>query len=170
MIPLESVARATCLAILLAGCHPAQSSSGAETLTVTHVADGDTLTGLDGAGQRVRVRLLGVDAPEVAHDGRLGECGATDARNSLERLVLHQRVTLFDDPRADRIDRYGRRLAYVEVGGVDVALRQVEVGYAAAWYPRGETRPARQASYLDAEQAARKARAGAWATCPSLGR
>lgn len=134
------------------------------------MADGDTLTGLDGAGQRVRVRLLGVDAPEVAHDGRLGECGATDARNSLERLVLHQRVTLFDDPRADRIDRYGRRLAYVEVGGVDVALRQVEVGYAAAWYPRGETRPARQASYLDAEQAARKARAGAWATCPSLGR
>lgn len=127
VIPLESVALATCLAILLAGCHPAQSSPGAETLTVTHVADGDTLTGLDGAGQHVRVRLLGVDAPEVAHDGRPGECGATDARNSLERLVLHQRVTLADDPRADRIDRYGRRLAYVDVGGVDVALRQLEV-------------------------------------------
>ena len=121
MIPLESVAVAGCLAVLLTGCYPTPKAAGGdEQLTVTHVADGDTLTGLDAAGQRVRVRLLGIDAPEVAHDGEPGECGAEDARRALQRLVLHHVVTLADDPRADRIDRYGRRLAYVEATGCDV--------------------------------------------------
>lgn len=137
---------------------------------MTYVADGDTFSGLSAAGERVRVRLLGIDAPEVAHDGGPAECGATDARSALQRLVLHQRVSLAYDPRADRIDRYGRRLAYADVAGVDVAVHQLAAGYAAAWYPRNEPRPARHASYLDAEQLARTAHAGAWASCPRLGR
>lgn len=171
MIPLESVAVASCLVILLTGCYQTPRAAGdADELTVTHVADGDTLAGVDAAGQRVRVRLLGIDAPELAHAGEPGECGATDARRELEQLVLHQVITLTDDPRAHRIDRYGRRLAYVDVAGVDVALHQLEAGYAAAWYPRGEPRPARHASYRDAQQAARRADAGAWASCPRIGR
>lgn len=83
---------------------------------------------------------------------------------------MHQRVTLVDDPRAERIDRYGRRLAYVDVAGVDVALHQLKAGYAAAWYPRSEPQPLRHGKYVDAERAARKAGAGAWASCTSLGR
>lgn len=154
MIPLESVAPVACLVLLLAGCHPAPASGGADELLVTHVADGDTLSGVDAGGEYVRVRLLGIDAPEVAHDGRPGECGATDARAALQRLVLNQRVTLADDPRADRVDRYGRRLAVVDVAGVDAALHQLEAGYAAAWYPRSEPQPLRHRKYLNAERAA----------------
>lgn len=171
MIPLESVAVAGCLAVLLTGCYPTPKAAGGdEQLTVTHVADGDTLTGLDAAGQRFRVRLLGIDAPEAAHDGQPGECGAADARRELEQLVLHQVVTLADDPRADRTDKYGRRLGYVGIGGIDVALHQLEAGYAVAYLPLGEPRPARHARYLNAEQTARTSRAGAWAPCTSLGR
>lgn len=171
MIPPESVAPVACLVLLLAGCHPSSGTTGpGELVTVTYVADGDTVGTVDGAGERVRVRLLGIDAPEVAHDGKAGECGAADAAAALERLVLHQRVTLVDDPRADPIDRYGRRLAYVDVAGVDVALHQLKAGYAAAWHPRSEPQPLRHGKYVDAERAARKARAGAWASCTSLGR
>lgn len=171
VIPLESVAALTSLAILLAGCQQPQAIAGSdEVVTVTGVVDGDTLIAQDSAGHGVRVRLLGIDAPELAHAGTPGECGAADARDALQRLVLHHQVTLADDPRADRTDRYGRRLAYVDLTGVDVGLRQLEAGYASAWYPRSEPRPARSPAYQDAERGARRASAGAWATCTQLGR
>lgn len=171
MIPLESVALGACLAVLLAGCQQSPATAGPDELvTVTYVPDGDTVSAVDGDGERVRVRLLGIDAPEVAHDSKAGECGAADARAALERLVLHQKVTLVDDARADSVDRYGRRLAYVDVAGVDAALHQLKAGYATAWYPRSEPRPARHGKYLDAQRAARSAGAGAWANCTTLGR
>lgn len=153
MIPQESLALAVVAAVLLTGCQqPPVTASPGDQLRVTYVADGDTLSGLDSTGQRVRVRLVGIDAPELAKAGQLAECGAADARDALQRLVLHQRVTLTNDPRADRMDRFGRRLAYVDVAGVDVALHQVEAGYAAAWYPRSEPRPDRHGTYLEAER------------------
>lgn len=171
MIPRESVAAAALLALALAGCQDGPTSAVAhDQLHVTHVADGDTISGLDPTGQRVRVRLLGIDSPEVAHDGHPAECGATEARESLEQLVMNQDVTLVDDPRSDSVDRYGRRLAYVEIRDVDAALFQVRAGYAAAWYPRSEPKPARQASYEQAEHLAHKSRLGAWARCPTIGR
>lgn len=168
MIPQAAVACA--VAVVFAGCQQPTSAGPADQLSVTHVTDGDTISGQDGAGQRVRVRVLGIDAPELAHDGKPAQCGAEAARDALRSLVLHQRVTLTNDPRADQIDRYGRRLAYVDLGGLDVALHQVEAGYAAAWHPRSEARPARHANYQDAERAAQKASAGAWASCAHLGR
>lgn len=165
------VAAAACLAVLLTGCQQVQPIADVgDELRVTHVSDGDTLRGLDAAGRTVQVRLLGIDAPELAHDGQPAACGASDARDSLRRLVLQQDVTLSSDPRADRTDRYGRRLAYLEVAGVDAGLHQVTAGYAAAWYPRAEPRPARQDTYQEAQRTAQQGRMGAWARCTSLGR
>lgn len=160
-----------CLGLLLAGCDQQQPTGAAgERLTVTQVSDGDTIAGVDQEGQRIRVRLLGIDTPEVAHGDSSAECGAIAARDSLRDLLLREEVTLVDDPRSDRVDRYGRRLAYVEVGGVDAGFHQVEGGWAEAWYPSGEPRPDRYDGYRQAERAAQKGHAGAWATCPHLGR
>ncbi len=161
--------------VVLASC---QSSAGpvpgapseTDRVTVTHVLDGDTLRGVDGDGQQLRVRVLGIDAPELAHQDQAAACGANDARAALRDLVLSRQVRLIDDPHADRTDRYGRRLAYVEVDGVDAGLRQVTAGYAAAWYPRTEPQPERYPTYLTAERQAARIRAGAWASCSSLSR
>lgn len=174
MIPVESVAAIACLGILLASCQPGTSSTrdaaSGEQLRVTSVADGDTLTGLDKNGQHVRVRLLGIDAPEGAHDGRPAECGADAAKAALQALVLHHDVTLINDPHADHLDRYGRRLAYVELGTVDAAQQQVDAGYVEAWYPRSEPQPERHPAYQQAQRAAQQSRVGSWAHCPRLGR
>jgi endonuclease YncB( thermonuclease family) len=86
------------------------------------VVDGDTVDLANGE----RVRLVGVDTPEV------GECGFEEAGAFLERLVLGERVqlTASDEDR----DAYGRLLRYVDVGGTDVGLRLIRRGYAEARY------------------------------------
>lgn len=170
LLRLSAIA-AVCLAALLASCqHPATDAGGDARMRVTQVADGDTITGRDEAGQRVRVRLLGIDAPEVAHDGRPDEWGADAARDSLRDLLLHRDVKLASDPHADSVDRFGRQLAYVDVAGVDAALHQVTTGYAEAWHPRGEPQPDREPSYQRAQRDAQRSNLGAWAHCPTLGR
>jgi micrococcal nuclease len=164
--------------LALAGCQvapgptspPASASTGGDVLRVTSVADGDTFTGRNVTGAKVKVRMLSIDAPELAHDGNKAACGSGEAAARLRALLSGQTVSLVADPRADATDRYGRRLAYVELDGRDVALQLVSEGLVEAWYPRGEPEPARFAGYADAQHAASKKRAGSWATCSNLGR
>lgn len=59
---------------------------------VERVVDGDTLV-VDVQGQRERVRVLGIDAPEVGRDGHPG-CGALEATQRLRALVEHRDVAL----------------------------------------------------------------------------
>jgi micrococcal nuclease len=77
------------------------------------VVDGDTVW-VSGVG---KVRLIGVDTPELAYDGvtRKGgkgdEPGARRAKKYVEERLLGRRVRLeFDE---ERFDRYGRTLAYL---------------------------------------------------------
>jgi endonuclease YncB( thermonuclease family) len=92
------------------------------TFRVSHVVDGDTLDLADGR----RVRLVGIDTPEV------GECGYAEASAALARLVLGRRVTLGMSD--EDHDRYGRLLRYVDVAGVDAGLQLVRRGLAVARY------------------------------------
>jgi len=76
---------------------------------VSHVHDGDTLH-LD-SGEKVR--LIGIDTPELARDGRPNEPLAIQARDRLRQLVAasHNQVKLKFD--TERRDRYGRLLAHL---------------------------------------------------------
>jgi len=74
---------------------------------VAHVFDGDTLRLVDGS----RLRLIGIDTPELGRDGQPPEALAMEARNALEELLGRQpEVQLRFD--AERHDRYGRLLAH----------------------------------------------------------
>ena len=79
---------------------------------VACVLDGDTfdLTTCS-TDTSERVRLLGIDAPEIAHDGNPAQCWADEASTELRRLVAKRRVLLTFDH--DCIGVYGRTLAYV---------------------------------------------------------
>jgi micrococcal nuclease len=93
---------------LLAGS-PVELLDG--TYDVRYTVDGDTfLTEID--GQRVSVRLIGIDAPEVARDGSPGQCFADQATVRARELLGGARVTLGLDPTQDQFDRHGRLLAY----------------------------------------------------------
>lgn len=156
----------------LAGGSPAPVPTASESLVlrVTTVADGDTFTGKDPSGAKVKVRVLSIDAPELAHDGNLAACGSKAAATRLRSLLSGHKVTVISDPRSDAVDRYGRRLAYVELDGRDVGLQLVTEGLVEAWYPSGEPEPARFAAYAQAQHTAQQKRTGSWASCTELGR
>lgn len=71
------------------------------------VIDGDTFVA-EGVG---KVRLIGVDAPELGRDGKKDEPGAEKAKRFLIEVIGGRTVLLDYDE--ERFDKYGRTLAYV---------------------------------------------------------
>lgn len=117
---------------------------------VTHggapvVNDGDSLT-LDG----VRIRLKGIDAPELHQDctvrGKPYSCGR-QARDALQSLVRGGQVQC----RGTDEDQYGRLLAICTAGTVNLNAAMVEAGWALAY-----------GDYETLEARARAARKGVW--------
>lgn len=83
--------------------------------TVLRVVDGDTLTvdAPDGAEAYTRVRLWGVDTPELAHRDP-PEPFAQEATELTRQLAQGRRVRLILEPHRLRGD-YGRLLAFIEL-------------------------------------------------------
>lgn len=156
-------------ALAVAGCAPVGPAAPAEGYTVAYVLDGDTIavTGPDG---EERVRLLGIDAPEISHEGEPGECGGEEAAAQLEELLPEgAAVHLATDSRADDADRYGRLLRYVELeDGTDAGHALITHGRVIPWAPSSEPTPDRLPAYEDAADEARESRAGSWATCDTM--
>ncbi len=92
---------------------------------VAKVFDGDTFLTERG----MRVRLLGINTPEVAHESKPGEPMGEAARQALRRQIEGRIVRLRFD--RERKDRYGRTLAQVwRRDGTWVNAWLVEQGYA----------------------------------------
>lgn len=152
--------------------HQAGTDHDLVAATVHSVYDGDTMT-VDIGADRLHLRLLGIDAPELTRDGSPSDCGALAARDRLRQLAPEgSRVLIGYDLHADRTDRYQRHLVYVEQDQtrLDLAGELVAEGLAEAWYPRGEPEPERYAGYSVATDYARSRGLGSWAECPSIGR
>lgn len=75
--------------------------------TVEKVIDGDTILLSDGR----KVRLLGINTPEIAHFNNDADAGGDEAKQWLTHKILHQSVRLVTD--AEYTDKYQRTLAYI---------------------------------------------------------
>lgn len=150
------------LALTMWGCSSSQgTASGYGQARITKVTDGDTLRVLY-LGRGERVRLIGIDAPEVAWYGGRGECYGVEAGLYARRRLSGRWVRLGFD--ADRRDRYGRLLAYVYLGEELVNLTLVRLGYATAYPIAPNTTKGDSIDAAEAE--ARSARRGLWSACP----
>lgn len=143
------------LAAVLAGC----AGDPAVTATVDRVIDGDTIVLTTGE----KIRYLLVDAPETTngHD----DCYGSNAAQFNTDLVLHKQIELTYD--VEKMDMYGRTLAWVTVDGNDVNKLMVERGYACVLYipPDGMSRY----DEFKALQADAKAHSrGVWGACDPL--
>jgi endonuclease YncB( thermonuclease family) len=121
---------------------------------VVAVADGDTITILDGGNRQTRIRLQGIDAPES------GQAFGHVSKRSLSDLVFNKQVVV----EYEKTDRYGRTLGKVLTDGRDVCLEQVKAGL--AWhykYYQNEQSPEDRRLYGEAEQEARNSQRGLWA-------
>lgn len=78
---------------------------------VISVVDGDTLHVRYDDGRQEKVRIIGIDSPELARDGQPAEFYADQARDYVADLLLDRTVYLEQDH--SDTDRYGRQLRYV---------------------------------------------------------
>ncbi|QYG95002.1 thermonuclease family protein [Iamia sp. SCSIO 61187] len=125
-------------------------------VTVTSITDGDTFR----AGEE-RVRLIGIDTPEVSFGV---ECYGHEATAALERLIpVGTEVRLVGD--VEPVDRYDRTLAYVyrRADGLHVNLRLAEEGYALPLTVPPNV--AHERAFADAAARARQANLGLWSAC-----
>ena len=167
------------LLVLAAGCagFPVELGLSGEpasmNATVTDVVDGDTVDVRFADGSTDRVRLLGVDTPEVhvenqpgefegVPDTRAGEAClrsvGTNASEAVETRLEGERVVLEFDPRADRRGSYDRLLAYLVHENESINYWLVESGYARVY----DSEFAAASRYYAAESDAQAAGVGVW--------
>ena len=113
------------------------------------VTDGDSLSV---AG--IRVRLFGIDAPELNQNcyenGAEVACGEM-SKSQLESLIGDSEVTCH----RKSTDPYGRMVAICQISGVDLGRAMVEAGWATAFRKYSQ-------DYVPAELRARAAKSGLW--------
>ena len=133
-----------------------------DAIEVTKVIDGDTLV----LSYGTKVRLLGVDTPELHHPSKPVQCYAEEAKKFTELQVLNKPVKLtFEGPSTDK---YGRTLAWVWYGPSYSILLNSEIirkgyGFSYRKYPTSKL-----ALLNKLEQEARTKQLGLWnpQNCP----
>jgi micrococcal nuclease len=95
------------LLISLYGRYQGETQPKAEYVRVVEVNDGDTITVLQD-GRRERVRLIGIDAPELEQ-----RPWGQKAKRYLKDLVNASQWTVSLEFDVEKTDKYGRLLSYV---------------------------------------------------------
>jgi endonuclease YncB( thermonuclease family) len=137
------------------GC-PAVNSS--ERVQVAFVYDGDTVKLADGR----RLRIIGINTPEISHTGQPSQALAAQAKASLTDLLdKHTRVLLLQYGQ-EHHDHYGRLLAHAFLeDGDNLAVYLLEQGLATTLVVPPNTWG--QSCYQAVEDVARTAGRGLWA-------
>ncbi|MCG8487793.1 MAG: thermonuclease family protein [Chromatiales bacterium] len=153
-----------CLLILpvslkASGCQPCN----ADLQPVARVIDGDTLLMRSGD----KLRLIGINTPELGHWGKPGEPGAQAAKALLQRLVRESGGRLALCPGVEKQDRYGRQLVHLSDNNrqsIAAQLLRQGVGWAIAVPPN----LVNNGCYFAAESRARREQLGIWKNPPAL--
>lgn len=164
--------------VLLAGCGGLPGTTGGDgdralEVTVVEVVDGDTVDVRYANGSVERVRLLGVDTPEVhvavdpaeyediADTEAARECLRAAGENASEAMrdrLAGADVTLALDSESDARGGYGRLLGYLRQDGENVNRWLLETGHARLFDSRFSERDA----FAAAERTAREQNRGLW--------
>ena len=111
---------------------PVEDFSNDTAYPVLRTIDGDTVE-IQYSGKPTMVRLIGVDTPETVHPQKAVEAFGKEASAFTRNLLLGEEVYLRFD--TDKIDKYGRMLAYLyrAPDGLFVNLEIVRQGYGHAY-------------------------------------
>jgi len=146
-----------------------QDGNRFESVRVTRITDGDTVTVEGADGKSRKIRILGVDSPEMPLNGNPAEPFALEAKAFTEKMLLNRTVYLERDN--SDTDDYGRQLRYVwlddpgqitaeAVVRANFSAQLISGGYAAAYRSGDDSKYG--AYFLEYEVAARETRKGMW--------
>jgi micrococcal nuclease len=140
---------------------------------VDRIIDGDTIrvfytpAGANAADndplQSIRVRLIGIDAPEVERGDRPAEPYAAEATEFAREFLSGKKAYLRFGPR--RLDQHGRVLAYVFVDDAMLNEEIVRQGLAKEYHFSGDD-PSMARRIGKAELEAKQAKRGGWSGPP----
>jgi micrococcal nuclease len=132
-----------------------------EYYLVIKVVDGDTLD-LNINGATERIRLIGIDTPEVVDPRKPVQCFGLEASNQAKAVLTGQSVALEKDPSQGERDKYGRLLGYIFLrDGTNFNKQMIREGYA---YEYTYNLPYKyQTEFKAAENYARINKLGLWA-------
>jgi endonuclease YncB( thermonuclease family) len=117
--------------------------------SVTAVHDGDTLT-FAGEKEDVRVRLYGIDAPE------LSQAHGEAARDYLISIIENKSVSV----EVIDIDRYGRSVGVITADNESINLKMLETGN--AWFYESYCKKYFCGKWKKAATAAKEKKVGLW--------
>lgn len=120
---------------------------------VVGVSDGDSLTLLDAEKRQHKIRLQGIDAPEMK------QAYGQKSKESLSKLVFNKTIKVHWSKK----DRFGRTVGQVMLADIDICLEQVRRGM--AWHFKNyqdEQSDKDRNLYDRAEVQAREQRLGLW--------
>ena len=127
---------------------------------VVRIVDGDTIQVIDSDGIKFKIRLLGIDTPELKQ--RFGY----ESSLSLKKIIDGKSVIIISKPEKNKpytLGRYKRIIGKIILNGKDINLEMVQKGM--AWhykkYIKSQNVEDRQ-SYNNAEQDARLNKIGLW--------
>lgn len=132
-----------------------ESGLEVETVQVAEIFDGDTVRLEDGR----RVRLVGINTPEVAHRGKPAEPLAEAAKDQLQVLLNKRPIRLLVGQ--DSHDHYGRVLGHLfdaEGNSIIASLLQQGAGFQVAIVPNLRYVDC----YQQAQRQAREQKLGVW--------
>lgn len=128
---------------------------------VIKIIDGDTID-VEIEGKIQRVRVIGINTPEVVDPRKQVECFGKEASKKAKELLKGKRVRLEKDETQPEVDKYQRLLRYVFLeDGTDFGLTMIKEGYA---YEYTYYLPYKyQQQYKQAQIEAQQNKKGLWA-------
>lgn len=117
---------------------------------VVYISDGDTIHLQPKYGNKIKIRLYGIDAPEKSQPYGPQSTGI------LRQLIGNQYVEV----KAFGQDRYGRCLGKIYLDRQDINAEMIRLG--AAWHYKYYDKSADFQSYADIERFARQNNRGLW--------
>lgn len=95
----------------------------ADPIKIIKIYDGDTITALTSQKEKIKIRLYGIDAPELKQP-----FGKASKRHLID-LILNKSLNINEKGK----DKYGRTLAVLHNGDQDINAQMVIDGYAWAY-------------------------------------
>ena len=125
----------------------ASTSFGQDVFRVVGIHDGDSITALSVEKKQIKIRLEGIDAPE------LKQAFGSRAKEHLSSLIMGKDVTLI----VKGEDLYKRTLSKILLGAQDVNLTMISDGF--AWH---YSKYLKDKKFAEAEADARIKKKGLW--------
>jgi micrococcal nuclease len=130
---------------------------------VYKVVDGDTFHCTYEDRRVLKIRLLGISAPEITFGKN--ECYGQESKSYLKDLIADKIVGLQFDKVKPSTDKFGRTLAYVFIDDIPINFRMVSEGYAKSYARKYPTKRYPSFIFNELEYQAKKSNFGLWNRC-----